>query len=191
MAIMDNQLLKFINREVDYVETMCGIGREPLGKGKDFVMISPKELQSEKPLFSFWNTNKSKPTKPIVGENTESVQTNKQRKRRTFYAKVYIAGIKKYPKDKLSYDYAGMCLHLIPFIEWDSGHLVMGRGKNKKIMDRKDIAEALLISDSTVRRFLSKLEELKLIKCENKRYSMIGDLFAKGREVCESSLKKE
>lgn len=194
---MDKQLLKFLNKEVRYVDTICGVGIEPLGN-REFVTIKFKELNTDVPAYSFWNNPYKKPSK-LESELESEIELEAegwlQQKRKPkhsgnklAYAKLYISEIKKYPKDKLSYEYAGMCMHLASFIEWDTGYLVTGYGKRKRYMKRQSIAKTLDVSDSTARRLISKLEELKLIHLDKTGYKMIGKLFAKGREINENQI---
>lgn len=179
---MDKQLLKFLNREVNYVETMCGIGREPLDE-RDFMTIKPKELCIDEPLYGFWNSNRT----DVKPEKDEAQKPSKK----TYYTKVFIKELIKYPKEKLSYEYMGIYLHLTAFMERDSGYLICGRGKKKRNMSKSDMAKILNISESTVRRLIDKLEELNLIEQDN-GLKILGSLFAKGRNVpCESNLNKE
>jgi len=178
---MDKQLLRFINGEVNYVETMCGLGREQVDHERSFMTVKPTELCTNEPLYGFWNSNKAK---------TKKLQAKKPSKK-TYYTKVFIKEIKKYSRNKLSYEYMGMYLHLTAFMERDSGYLICSRGKKKRNMNRSDLAKILSISDSTVRRFIAKLEELNLIEHDN-GFKISGSLFAKGRNVpCESNLNKE
>lgn len=190
---MDKQLLKFLNKEVNYIDTMCSVGREPLDQGREFMTIKFKEIQTDAPMYQFWHSSRKK-AKPSNAEETleKPKQERKTNGKKSYYAKVYISEIKKYPKKKLSYEYAGMCLHLTASIEWESGFLIIGRGKKRRNMNKQDIIRILEISDSTFRRFMSKLKELKLMEYDEKGYRMIGKLFGKGREIqCESNLKKE
>lgn len=185
-------MLRFMNKESRFVDTPCGIGIEPLGN-MEFITVKFNELQTDTPMYGFWNNPKKKIVlKKVEGEAGLKPPKPKSSGNKLTYAKLYISEIRKYPKDILSYEYAGMCMHLATYIEWNDGCLAIGTGKRKKFMGRVEIAKALEVSDSTVRRFISRLEELKLISKVGDCYKMVGKLFGKGRELtCESSLKKE
>lgn len=171
------------------MDTMCSIGVERLDASREFVTIKINQLKTESPTYGFWNNPQARP--PSLNDDGE-VKKPKHTGGKLSYAKIFISEIKKYPKDKLSYEYVGMCVHLAPSIEWDTGILTMGRGKKKRIMNRADIAKELSVSESTVKRFSSKLVELGLMKHDKLGYKMTGNLFAKGRSIpCELSLKKE
>jgi hypothetical protein len=185
---MDKQLLKFLNKEVSVVETMCSIGVERLEASREFVTIKISDLQTESPTYGFWNNPKVHPPK----SKDEEVKKPKHTGGKLSYAKIFISEIDKYPKDKFSNEYIGMCVRLTPSVEWDTGMLTTGRGKKKRNMTMADISKALSVSDSTVRRFTKKLEEIGLMKCNVLGYKMTGNLFAKGRSIpCELNLKKE
>lgn len=180
---MDKQLQRFINKEARVVDTPCTVGVEPSG-GMEYVTIKFNELNSDTPMYGFWHRPNIKASPPLKNDEGQLIRKKPKHTGNKFtYAKVYISEIKKYPKDKLSYEYAGMCLHLATFIDWEGGYLIVGYGKKKRYMERQDIAKALCVSESTVRRFMAKLEELKLLVHDKAGYKMIGKLFAKGREI--------
>ncbi len=192
---MDEKAAKYFQRDVNAAIMPAMFGREKLGSGREHITITDPETNNV--LYNFFN--KYHPPKPpkIVDDDSLVVEPEikpkpKSSGNKLTYAKLYISEIHKFPKSKLSYEHAGMCMHLAPYIEWHDGTLVIGSGKRRKFMERRDIAKALKISDSTARRLISKLEESKLISHDGKKYRMIGKLFGKGREIeCESSLKKE
>ena len=182
---MDDTSKKYFQRDVNATIMPAIFGRERMGSGKEHITISDPETNSI--LYNFFN--KYHPPKPVKktddafsAGDLKPKPKPKHSGNKLVYAKLYISEIKKYPKDKLSYEYAGMCMHLASFIEWDTGYLVIGYGKRKRYMERLDIAKALQVSESTIRRFVPKLEELKLIHFDTTGYKMIGKLFAKGRE---------
>ena len=191
---MDEKAVKYFQRDVNAALMPAMFGRERLGSGREHITITDPDTDAV--LYNFFN--KYHPPKPpkildddIVSE-PEIKPKPKSSGNKLTYAKLYISEIRKYPKDKLSYEYAGMCMHLATYIEWHDGSLSIGTGKRRKFMEHKDIARALKISDSTTRRLIAKLEELKLISHDGKKYKMIGKLFGKGREIeCESNSKKE
>jgi hypothetical protein len=181
---MDKQLLKFMNREVSAVKTMCCIGIEPVPDGGEFVTIRLDQLQTDSPLYEFWNN-------PHRKRRKDGSKQPKHTGGKLSYVKIFISELSKYPKDILSYEYAGMFLQLTSFIEWDTGTLITGRGKKKHRMTQGDIATVLGVDRITVWRFTNKLEELNLLWHDKDGYEMTGNLFAKGRAVpCVSSLKK-
>jgi len=191
---VDEKAVKYFQRDVNAALMPAMFGRERLGSGREHITITDPDTDAV--LYNFFN--KYHPPKPpkILDNNIvvepEIKPKPKSSGNKLTYAKLYISEIRKYPKDKLSYEYAGMCMHLATYIEWHDGSLVIGTGKRRKFMERKDISKELKISDSTTRRLISKLEELKLISYDGKKYKMIGKLFGKGREIeCESNLKKE
>ena len=191
---MDEKATKYFQRDVNAALMSAMFGREKMSSGREHITITDPDTDTI--LYKFFNKFHPPKTSKVVDDNLDVKPETKPKPKssgnKLTYAKLYISEIKKYPKEKLSYEYAGMCMHLAPLIEWDSGYLAVGTGKRRKFMERKDIAKELKVSDSTTRRFISKLEELKLIHFDGEKYKMIGKLFGKGREIeCESSLKKE
>jgi len=193
---MDEKATKYFQRDVNAALMPAIFGREKMSSGREHITITDPDTDAI--LYKFFN--KFHPPKPskavdddlIIEPDIKPKPKPKHSGNKLTYAKLYISEIRKYPKDKLSYEYAGMCMHLSTHIEWDDGCLSIGSGKKRRFMERKDIAKVLKISDSTARRLIAKLEELKLISYDGKKYKMIGKLFGKGREIeCESSLKKE
>ena len=185
---MDKQLLKFLNKEVSVVDTMCSIGIDRLDASREFVTIKISQLKTELPTYGFWNNPQTRTPRLKADEANKPKHTGGK----LSYAKIFISEIDKYPKDKLSNEYIGMCVRLTPSVEWDTGMLTTGRGKKKRNMTMADISKVLSVSDSTVRRFTKRLEELGLMKCNVLGYKMTGNLFAKGRSTpCGLSLKKE
>lgn len=189
---VDEKSAKYFQRDVNATIMPAMFGREKIGLDREHITITDPETNNV--LYNFFN--KYHPPRPPKTEDKSEEENPKTKPKHSgnklAYAKLYISEIHKYPKEKLSYEYAGMCMHLAPYIEWDDGYLAIGNGKRRRFMERKDIAKALKVSDSTTRRFISKLEELKLMSYDGSKYKMVGKLFGKGREIeCESSLKKE
>jgi hypothetical protein len=181
---MDKQLLKFMNREVSAVKVMCCIGTEQIADGGEFVTIRVDQLQTDLPLYAFWNN-------PHRKQRKDGSTQPKHTGGKVSYIKVIIRELRKYSKDMLSYEYAGMLLQLTSFIEWDTGMLMIGRGKKKHRMTRDDIIRELGVDKSTVKRFTKNLKEIGLLRHDKDGYEMTGNLFAKGRSVpCVSNLKK-
>lgn len=184
---MDEKSTKYFQRDVNAVIMPVMFSRERLGNGREY--ITATDPDTDRILYGFFN--KYRPPKPakvielgVEGElDSEKKPKKKSSGNKLTYAKLYISEIHKYPKDKLSYEYAGMCMHLATYIEWHDGSLVVGTGKRRKLMERKDISKELGVSDSTTRRFVAKLEELKLISKVGDSYKMIGKLFGKGKEI--------
>lgn len=181
---MDENSAKYFQRDVNAAIMKAMFGREKLGNGREYITITDPDTDSV--LYGFFN--KYHPPKLAKVEVTTDGEPEikpkpKSSGNKLTYAKLYISEIHKYPKSVLSYEYAGMCMHLSAHIEWHDGSLVMGTGKRRKFMERKDIAKALGVSDSTTRRFITKLEELKLISKSGDSYKMIGKLFGKGKEI--------
>jgi len=188
---MDKQLLKFLNKEVSVVDTMCSIGVDRLDASREFVTIKISQLKTESPTYGFWNNPQTRTPRLKANEANEANKP-KHTGGKLSYAKIFISEIDKYPKDKLSNEYIGMCVRLTPSVEWDTGMLTTGRGKKKRNMSQEDITQALGVSTSSVKRFIKKLVELGLMRHDKLGYKMTGNLFAKGRSIpCELNLKKE
>ena len=184
---MDDNSTKYFRRDTNAAIMPAMFGRERIGADREHITITDPETDTI--LYNFFNKYHS-PKPPATVDDVKPKP--KSSGNHLTYAKLYISEIHKLPKAVLSYEYAGMCMHLSTYIEWHDGSLVVGTGKRKRFMNRKDIAKALNISDSTVRRLISKLLELKIIFKAGNSYRTTGKLFGKGRELtCESSLKKE
>ena len=191
---MDDKTEKYFQREVNAAIMPAMFGRERIGTDREHITITDPETDAV--LYNFFN--RYHPPKPPL-KDSDDVETKPKPKPKPkssgnhlTYAKLYISEIHKFPKSVLSYEYAGMCMHLSTYIEWHDGSLVVGTGKRKRFMNRKDMSRALSISDSTARRLIFKLLELKIIFKAGNSYRTTGKLFGKGRELtCESSLKKE
>jgi hypothetical protein len=182
---MDEKSEKYFQREVNATIMPVMFGRERLGNGREY--ITATDPDTDRVLYGFFNKYHPPKPAPVVVEAVEGEPEIKPKPKssgnKLTYAKLYISELRKFPKDVLSYEYAGMCMHLSTYIEWHDGSLEIGTGKRRKYMERKDIAKALGVSDSTTRRFISKLEELKLISKAGDSYKMIGKLFGKGKEI--------
>lgn len=173
---MDKQLLKFMNREVNVIKTMVTIGREPLNSNTDYLVVDDAE---EGIRFIDGFRKRGNYVKKIP--NGEEPKKKRSTGGKPAYAKLYIKELEKYKNEDLSLELAGVCLRLISFIEWDTGYLVDGRGKRRRYMDKPKIADALSVSLSTARRFLLKLEKLRILTKDSTGYKMSGKLLAKGR----------
>lgn len=186
---LDEKSAEYFRRDVNAAIMKAMFGRERLSNGREYITITDPDTDSV--LYGFFN--KYHPPKPkkieedisqvVEPEIKPKPKPKKSSGNKLTYAKLYISEIRKYPKNKLSYEYAGMCMHLAAYIEWHDGSLAMGTGKRRKFMERKDISKVLGVSDSTTRRFISKLEELKLVSRDGEYYKMIGKLFGKGKEL--------
>lgn len=187
---MDDKTEKYFQRKVNAAIMPAMFGRERIGLDREHITITDPETDAV--LYNFFN--RYHPPKPPLkdSDDIEARPKPKSSGNHLTYAKLYISEAHKFPKAILRYEYAGMCMHLSTYIEWHDGSLMTGKGKRKRFMQLKDIAKVLNISDSTARRLISKLLELKIIFKAGDSYRTTGKLFGKGRELtCESSLKKE
>ena len=182
---MDENATKYFQRDVNAAIMPVMFGREKLGNGREY--ITATDPDTDNILYGFFNKYRppklAKTVETLDGEPEIKPKPKKSSGNKLTYAKLYISEIRKYPKDVLSYEYAGMCMHLATYIEWNDGSLAIGTGKRRKFMGRKDIAKALGVSDSTAKRLVLKLEELKLITKDKNAYKMVGKLFGKGKEI--------
>ena len=187
---MDDKSVKYFLRDTNAAIMPAMFGRERIGTDREHITITDPETDAV--LYNFFNRYHS-PKPPLEDpDDIEARPKSKSSGNHPTYVKLYISEVHKFPKAVLSYEYAGMCMHLSTYIEWHDGSLVIGTGKRKRFMQLKDITKVLNISDSTARRLISKLLELKIIFEADDSYRTTGNLFAKGRSIpCESNLKKE
>ena len=186
---MDEKTARYFRGDINAAIMPVIFGRERLGLGRDHITVTDPDTDIV--LYNFFDSYR--PHRPkITGDKPETKPKLKSSGNQLTYAKLYISELYKYPNDILSYEYAGMCMHLAMFIEWHDGSLVMGTGKRRRFMKLKDISRALRVSTRTTQRLMDKLKELKLIVKVGDSYKVTGKLFGKGRSIpCESNLKKE
>jgi hypothetical protein len=160
----ENQLLKYLNNEVNAVEANVIIGREKVQDNREYVVVTPKE--SDQPLYAFWNTRKGKRKgKPKHTGGKPS------------YVKLYLGELDKH--SSLSLEATGACVRLARYIEWHTGYLITGKGQRKRYMGRDDIAKSLGVSLSTAKRTISCLKRAGVLDHDKTGYKMVG-LILKG-----------
>jgi hypothetical protein len=166
---VDNQLLRFLNKEVNVVNTSVLIGRERAGEGKEYITITYKD--QGQPLYSFWHKHKRNKGKDVKPKHTGG---------RSSYVKAYINKLLEHMKDKVDHESIGVCVHLFPYLEWDTGYLYVGKGKRKRKMTKEDMAKILRVSLSTHTRIMRKLKSTKLMTHDSVGYKFTGGFFVKG-----------
>lgn len=196
---MNPQKVKYFTRQVNAGEGECIYGREQIGNDREFVSVRDKETGL--PILE--GVQKIRRYKAKISGAIEElkeiadVEVVKEKKRgrpkkkpienphgtgsKRAYTKIFTNELLKIPRKKLSFELIGICLCLTKNVEWETGFLVCGRGKNKRFMTQRDIAKALKVSLGTVNGIIGKLKELNILVYDNVKYSLSTKFFAKGR----------
>lgn len=198
----DEQTLKYVTGTANVIRADCLISRERLNSKMDYVYVDDYNNglryysgpQRRKPF-------KLKPTGEIEEDTESLVEEIKVKEKpkpkdknnnggKFTYTKVFVSKMKAIPREKLTLELMGVCLCLASCIEWETGFLIVGRGKNRRRMTKEDIAKELEKSVSTVRRFIAKLSEMNILEESKDGYRMNTEFLAKGRACDASKVRK-
>lgn len=187
---MDNQLAKYLVGEVNVTRADCLISREQIDNKHDYVYVEGYEtgiqfyqgVQKRKPFRIKPNSETEEANESLIQEKKNSKPKPKKSTGGKFaYTKVYVSELEAIPREKLSFELIGVCLCLTSYIEWETGFLIVGRGKRRRYMTKTDLAKKLKVSISTVKRFVKKLEDIRILEDDKKGFRLNARFFAKGR----------
>jgi len=171
----------------------CFISSEPLNSTVDYVYVD--DYKNGKRYFEGPQKRRyfrQKPDgqyeqvdEPLVEEKKEAKpkpkpKTSKSTGGKLSYTKVYGSRLKKM-RDKLGFELLGVCLCLTEFIEWETGFLIVGRGKRRRPITKEDLVIEWKVSLSTVKRHIKRLAELEVLKIDEGKFRLNARFLAKGR----------
>jgi hypothetical protein len=193
---LDKQTRKWFAREVNAGASLCEYSRENVGEGTEYVYA--KDQETGLPVFcGFQKIRRYTPSLRGKFEEIKTIETVGEKKvgkpkavkpkennhgtgGKFTYTKIYTKEFLKIPREQLSFELIGICLHLTTHIEWETGWLVCGRGKNRRFMNQRDIAKSLKISLGATNAIITKLRELKIVVYDDVKYKLDARFFAKG-----------
>lgn len=169
----------------------CFISSEPLNSSVDYVYVDDfkngkRYFQGPQKRKYFGQIPNYKPeeSEPLVEEKKKETEQKKRKVGtggKIAYAKVYTSRIKAIPRKKLSFEMIGVCLCLTSLIEWETGFLIVGRGKRQRYATKEDLVKELEISLSTVKRYIKKLCEAGVLEVKDNKFRLNAKFIAKGR----------
>lgn len=177
----------------------CMISSEPLNRTMDYVYVDDfnngrRYFQGpqKKKHFGKIPSYDNEESEPLL-EEKKLVDAPLKRKKGTggkiSYVKVYGSRIKEI-RGKIGFELIGICMCLAPNIEWETGFLIVGRGKRKKYMTKEDIASELGVSLSTAKRIIKKLTELGVLELRNNKFRLNPKFIAKGMTFDASKVRE-
>lgn len=187
---MDEQLAKYLVGQVNVTRADCLISREQIDNKHDYVYVEGYKtgiqfyqgVQKRKAFKIKQNGDTEEINEPLVQEEKSSKPKPKKGTGGRFaYTKVYISRLEEIPREQLSFELIGVCLCLTSYIEWETGFLIIGRGKRRRYMTKVDLAKKLKVSLSSVKRFTKKLEDLGILETNEKGFRLNTKFLAKGR----------
>jgi hypothetical protein len=162
---MNKELLDFVSGYKNAVEIKATISREKLSNGCEYVYITADNVE----LYKFWyNPNGKKSDKPKHTGGKPS------------YAKIYLDKLRELKSKNISPELIGCMIWLADSIEWSTGLLVKGRGRNKKAVDFEDIMTILSVGRTKTSKIITELKKVKLLTHDNNGYKVNSELIKKG-----------
>lgn len=117
----------------------------------------------------FWHNLKEKPNEKKKGTAG-----------RPSYVKLYLNKLDELKDKNISPELIGYLVWLIGNIEWKTGLLYKGRGKNKKNVGFDDMMKIWGIKKSKAYDIIKQLKNNSLLKCENESYFIASEFIKKG-----------
>ena len=197
----NKQVVKYKFGEANVFRADCSISREPLPNGMDYVYVDDYknglryfEGPQRRKRFKLKPNNEIEEIEePLIEQKVSSENGAPKKKPKNNnggkhnYVKVYPSKLKSLRK-KLNPEIAGLCLLLTPLLEWETGFLIIGRGKRKRPAKKEDLAEELGVSISTIKRYIQKLGSFGALEFDGERFKLNAKFLAKGRAYDEDKI---
>jgi hypothetical protein len=166
---MDKELIEFLNGDRNFYVGELNIGREKTSKTEFIVVGSPS---FDKPLYSFFNTEKLKKLKEkySVKQTENGFVIEKRNQKGTGGKPAYVSVIlNEFGKTrrKLSFESIGFLMGLVECIEWNTGRII--RNHDGVPMTMKMICSYLDIGQVKFKKLMSELSENNVINFNHKK----------------------
>lgn len=200
---ISKQVVKYASREVNAVRADCVISREELPNGVDYVYVSDYQSglefyqgpQKKKQYHQIGNGFEEIEFEEVREEQARQIIERQKEKKnpkssgKSVYVKVFTKKLIENLKNKeFTYDLLGICLYLTSFMEWNTGYLIKGRGKNRKYMAQQDLANVLKMSLRSVSSVVNRLDKVGVLSKGEKGYKFRAKFMAKGRAYSEDKI---
>lgn len=103
------------------------------------------------------------------------------------YVKLYIDKLKELKEQGASPDSLGCLVWLIDNIEWQTGKLYKGRGRNKRSIEFTDFMSIFKLKERQTRQKINELISNNLLKYEDGSYYIASDFMQKGGGKIENN----
>ena len=176
---MDKGLVEFYGGGVNVADFHALISRETLPNG--IQRISVKEFGSEIELWGFWYNPHKKADPVEIEKPCDSPPKHTGGKKP--YVMLMLGELRKLKDGKIPNlpELTGCLVCLGDNVEWGTGRLVRGRGKNKKPMQYADIHKILGYSDWKLNKMLALMKEHNLLTHTGEGYFVSSRLIKKGK----------
>jgi hypothetical protein len=168
---MDNsncELMQFIDGKRSVLRIEVEIVQEVSPNGNRHTKIKHKDGF----MYEFWSDGKFK--------NKDGKSKKRSTGGKPSYMKVYVEKIRELKEAGLSADLVGKVIWLVDNIEWNTGLLYKGKGKNKKYLQFKDLMEIWDIGKTKTAETINKLKNINFLTVEEQGYKLSTDFIQKG-----------
>jgi hypothetical protein len=162
------ELIEFLNGDKNFYVGELTLGREKTSK-TELIFVGYPDFN--KPLYSFFNSSKSK-KKYLIKQTAEGFVIERKKLKGTggkpAYVSLMLSEFEKAQK-KLSHISAGIFIKLSNNIEWNTGRLI--RTRDGSPLTKKMISEMFSLNDWNVRLLLKEFSNAGVITYDRKKHA--------------------
>lgn len=169
---MDKDLLKFLNGEINVVETKTVISRDKLPNGTECIYIRPSGMEEE--LYHFFKSKKDDSS--MKNDNKKPKHTGGKKP----YVMFMVESVESLEKKGVKNidEILGSAIRLSGNIEWSTGRLINKRSKQP--LKYEDLKKIFKCGNSKLTRKIKYMKDCGLLSHTSEGYFISPDFIKKG-----------